>query len=1076
MKRLIFILACGLLPILAAAQSPVDRAVRTLDSLSRGSLDAWKYRTAISMDASEITELSDPKYDDSLWKTLELNQSISVDSCWLRKKILLPKILAGVPLQGLIRFLVSVDDYGYLWVNGRNFGHFPWDGEFDIPGDFKPGTEVVFLIKAINTGGPLRLLRAEFVTDRSKDIRNVVDELCLSLRVGQKLLGFDTYQSNARVRIDPGIDRSVMDRAEKERLNNLLQSLAAKIDTKALESGQTDRFLASAAAVRKELKPVAEYAKRFTLYFDSNAHIDAAWLWRKKETVEVARRTFSAVLNMMNKRPGFTYSQSQAAMYEWMEAQYPDLFRKIQERVRDGRWETVGGMWVEPDCNLPSGESWSHHLLYGQTYFREKFGRIVGIGWNPDSFGYNWNMPQFFQNAGIDAFITQKIGWNDTNVFPYRVFWWEGPDRSRILAYFPFDYVETVDNPFKLVDWMRQFEANTGFTKLLVLFGVGDHGGGPSLEMLDRIDKLSLITVFPSIEHGTATNYLNWLKGQNLGGLPVWNDELYLEYHRGTYTTQASTKKWNRACETLLTSAEKFSAIATLFDRPYNREDMRTAWKKVLFNQFHDILPGSGIREVYMDADQTYREAAEIGKHELGSSLETLSRIVDTKTLPEGVPILVFNPLGWERTDLVTVPLSEAETGDWTVCDAGGKVIPSQTVVRDRYRREILFVAPNVPAAGYAGFVLKKGKTPPPFSGLTVSSTSLESGFFRIEIDTLSGWVTRITDKKAGREILIGPGNRLQLLEDKPTAWDAWNIGLTGKEYPSRFDGAEIIETGPVRATIRLQRSFLKPGVVKEFPTEDFPTSFFTQDVTLVDGLDRIFFTTGVEWWEEKTMLKVAFPFTLFDSTATFEIPYGSIQRSTTRTRTLDRGKWEVSAQRWADLSSGGYGISLLNNSKYGHDITKNVLRLSLLRSPKWPDPTADQGNHSIDYALYPHAGDWKNGTVRRGYEFNTPLVPVRTDRHKGKLPIRQSFIRLEPANLVLATVKQTEQDPACWVIQWYDANGQAVDAVLTLPETPRTAVLSDFLEQDGNPLPIEGTNIRVSTPAHSVVTVKVGF
>ena len=338
--------------------------------------------------------------------------------------------------------------------------------------------------------------------------------------------------------------------------------------------------------------------KRYTLFFDANAHIDAAWLWRDKETIEVCKNTFTSVLNMMDARPDFTYTQSAAAYFDWMERLYPDVFHRIQQRVKDGRWEIVGGMWVEPDCNLPSGESWMRHLLYAKNYFRNKLGADVKIGWNPDSFGYNGNMPEFYSDAGIDAFITQKIGWNEYNVFPYRLFWWQSADSSRVLSYFPFDYVNTVDNPFQLVDWLRQFDANTGFEKMMILFGVGDHGGGPSDEMIDRIERLKKLDIYPTIEYGTATQYLDWVKNHDLSNLPVWNDELYLEYHQGTFTTQAKMKEWNRRSEVLLTNAEKLSSLASLYGKPYRGNDLEEAWRNVLFNQFHDILPGRAFGKI----------------------------------------------------------------------------------------------------------------------------------------------------------------------------------------------------------------------------------------------------------------------------------------------------------------------------------------------------------------------------------------------------------------------------------------------------------------------------------------------
>jgi alpha-mannosidase len=700
----------------------------------------------------------------------------------------------------------------------------------------------------------------------------------------------------------------------------------------------------------------------------------------------------------------------------------------------------------------------------------------VKIGWNPDSFGYNWNMPQFYINAGIDAFITQKIGWNDTNVFPYRLFWWEGPDGSRVLSYFPFDYVSEVKNPYQLVDWLRQYEANTGFTKMMVLFGVGDHGGGPSLEMIDRIERFKSLDIYPTIEFGNSATYLNWIKQHDLSTLPVWKDELYLEYHQGTYTTQARMKKYNRTGEMLMTNAEKFSSLAAFAGGSYNGTALEEAWRKLLFLQFHDILPGSSIREVYIDANDKHLEAQEIGKFELEQSLQYLTRQVNTSKLRQGLPVVVFNPLSWDRTDIARVRLPKGNEAEHAVFDDQGKEIPSQAVSTGLYQREIIFIASAVPSLGYKTYQLRKQRPMAQTGTLTTSQTKLENEFFTISVDPETGWLKSVIDRRNGKEILSGPGNELQLLADYPTAWDAWNVGLTGVKYPSTFRRVEIVENGPVRVVLRLYRDYLMPGTKKDFPTEDFPTSFFTQDVILYNGIDRIDFKTDVDWWEEKTFLKVAFPLSVSDTVATYEIPYGTIQRSTQLRDSWEKAKVEVPAHRWADVSQGDYGVSLLNNSKYGYDIKGNTMRLSLLRSPKWPDPTADRGKHSIEYSLYPHTGTWRAaGTVQRGYEFNNPLIAVMTDSHKGKLPETNSFVRLSPSNLVLTSIKKAEDSDA-WVIQWYDAGGEESQATLWLPRVPKNVVRTNFLEEGGAPVTAEKNLVRVNTKRSSVVTLKVYF
>ncbi len=1068
----------GALAILLLAATPavgataVDGLADRLDAATRLSFDDWKASPDLKTGRFEGDAPAKPDFDDSRWDNLKFKEKIYPDSCWLRKTIVLPETYLGQKVAGRARILVTVDDAGTLFVNGESRGYFGWDGTFDLTPDAKPGERFTIAIKAVNTGGPLRIFRADVELLAAKEIRQKVEGFALSLRVGQKLLGFDTYQTSSNNKVDPKSDASTVSRDDKIRLGALLEEIAGGVDVSALEQGRVEPFLASVERARAALRPIGEFAKRYTLFFDANAHIDAAWLWRERETVAVAKNTFSSVLNMFDARPGFTYTQSSAAYYDWMERLYPDLFRRIREKAREGRWEVVGGMWVEPDCNLPSGDSWARHLLYGKRYFREKLGVDVKIGWNPDSFGYNWNMPQLYRQAGIDAFITQKIGWNAVNVFPHRVFWWEGPDGSRVLSYFPFDYVNTVDDPFRLVDWVRQFDANTGFRKMMVLFGVGDHGGGPSLEMLDRVDRLRSLDVYPAIEYGTATQYVAWLRGQDLAKLPVWKDELYLEYHEGTFTTQAKTKEWNRRSETALTDAEKLSTLATLVGRRYDGAALQEAWKHVMFNQFHDILPGSSIREVYVDAPERYRAAEEITRHESSGALRKIADAADTSKV-EGTPVIVFNSLGWERKDAVRVELPPGEDGEVAVFDARGREVPAQVLPAGRYAREVLFVADAIPPLGYAVYDLRRRK-PAANPSLTAAGSRIENEFLAVELDPASGWVKSIVDKRSGKEALAGPGNELQLLEDRPAAWDAWNIGLTGTRYPSTLRSVEVVERGPARVVLRATRDYLKPGVKKEFPTEDFPSSFFTQDMVLHAGIDRVDFITGVDWWEEKTMLKVAFPVTVADPFASYEIPFGSIARPTGERDSWEKAKREVPAQRWADLSQDDFGVSLLTRAKYGFDIKGSTMRLSLLRSPVWPDPTADRGKHTIEYALYPHAGRWRSAsTVRRGAEYGTPLLAMVTGRHRGSEPSEKSFVALGPERYVLSSIKRAE-DSEAWVVRWYESKGEKGEAELSLPFAPSKVVRSNFLEEDGEALPVAGRMVKVATPPNGVVTLKV--
>jgi alpha-mannosidase len=1076
MKTLLLFLNCLVIITSAFAQTDVDRLATELNRISTVAYDSWKVSPDLKQAAAIKGDPTAADFDDSRWNVLTLNQSIRPDSCWIRKEIVIPEKFMGQNVGGTVKLLVSVDDYGYMWIDGESKGYFPWDGEFILTKDAKPGQKFVIAIKAINTGGPLRLIRAEIEMETMATAVSSMRDFALSLRVAQKLLSFDTYQTNANQKIDPGTDKSKINSDEKTKLNTLLQSLAREININSLKEGKIETFSKSIDNVRTKLQPVRDYVRKFKLVFNANAHIDAAWLWRERETVEVCKNTFTSVLNMMDSRPDFTYTQSSAQYYDWMEKLYPDVMNRIKGRVKDGRWEVIGGMWIEPDCNLIGGESWMRQLLYAKKYFREKFGVDVKIGWNPDSFGYNWNMPQFYIQAGIDAFITQKIGWNEKNVFPYRCFWWESPDGSRILSYFPFDYVNIVDDPYQLVDWLRQYEANTGFTNMMILFGVGDHGGGPSNDMLARIEKLKKLDIYPNVEYGTTTQYLDWLRTQDLSALPVWKNELYLEYHQGTFTTQAKNKEWNRKSETLLTNVEKFSTFAYQNGGKYNESDIEEAWKHVLFNQFHDILPGSSIREVYIDAAERYDAAAAIGNYEMTNALNHLSGLVKTDAVKDAKPLIMFNALNWERSDIATVALPTGDKSEFKVIDFKGKEIPSQIIQRDKYNRDLIFKTNAVPSMGYEVCYLKNSVPSAYTPKLNVSKEKIENEFFTVLLDQSTGWIKSIVDKRNGKEILSGPGNVLCLLEDKPTAYDAWNIGWTGVQYPTTLRRIEVAENGPVRATVKIMRDFLKPGVVKEAPTQSYPSSFFTQSITLYEGIDQIFFTTEADWWEEKTMVKVAFPVTIDAAVASYEIPYGSIQRSTQWKDRIDSAKVEVPALRWADLSQDDYGVSLLSRAKYGYDIKGNVIRLSLLRSPKSPDPTADRGKHRIEYSLYPHSGEWrKAGTVYRGYEYNNPLKVVIDKNHKGRLPYEYSFVKLAPSNLILTTVKKMEGSNAV-IYQWYDAEGKEGMAALKLTAVPKKAVLSNFLEEDGKPLVIKGDIVEVPSGKNAVVTVKVYY
>lgn len=925
-----------------------------------------------------------------------------------------------------------------------------------------------------------------------------IENYILSLKVAKRLLSNSTYQTSLFLRQDPGIDRSKVPQEYLSRLRQILSTGVEKINLRSLEEGKLDRLEKSIEASLKELEPVRAFAKEYTLHLTANAHIDLAWLWRWEETVQICHDTFSSVLKMLPRHP-FTFTQSQAQTYKWIEERYPNLFQEIQKAVKQGRWEIVGGMWVEPDCNLIDGESWVRQILYGKRYFKEKFGRDVKIGWNVDSFGYNWNIPQIYKKSGINVFITQKLGWNDTNIFPYHLFWWQAPDGSRILTYFPYEGYNFTIQSYRFVDLLKQFEFNTGLRDMMILFGLGDHGGGPTEEILSEAEELKDIFIYPKVKYGTAEEYINRIiKQVNMDTLPVWKDELYLEYHRGTYTTQAQAKYHNRKSEILLMDAERISILAHLYRAAsYPKHRLAQAWEKVIFNQFHDILPGSGIRSVYQDSEEDYARIRKIGKNIIEESLDKISCRVNTSEV-SGLPVVVFNSLFWPREELITIPSPANE--DFVVTDSQGKTCFCQRVEEENStsmeNKSKLLCKVKLPSFGYTTLFIKQNKKVKPQvdqqsrEQVKVDKYSLENEFFKVGIDPATGNLASIYDKRKQREVLAGKGNQLQILEEDKSKFDAWNIAYTDKRWLlNKAESVKVVEKGSLRGVIRARRSFLgdtKLNFFTDAPALDYPSSFFVQDIILYQGIPRIDFVTLVDWWEDNKLLKVAFPIRVKSKCATYEIPFGSILRPTTEDNSWEKARFEVPALRWADLSQDDYGVALLNNSKYGCDIHGNTIRLTLLRSPasnelkslSVPDPLADRGKHTIRYSLVPHLGNWKEALVhRKAYEFNfNPYIKfIKIQQKKTNEPREKSFLKIEPDNVVLTAFKQCEEELGHLILRVYEIWGQKSTVKIQLPIKVARVFKTNLIEEQKEEIELDKENkIKVDIGAYEILTLRV--
>src|SRR6202451_1257316 len=865
-----------------------------------------------------------------------------------------------------------------------------------------------------------------------------------------------------------------------------LDAAVNAIDFSPLAKGNQTGFDASLRNSHAKLETLRPWLQQFTIRAVGNAHIDMAWLWPWTETVEVVRNTFQSVLDLMREYPDFKFTMSSARAYEWMQEKYPDLFAQIQQRVKEGRWEIVGGMWVEPDLNMPAGESLVRQILVGKRYFQKNFGIDVKIGWNPDSFGYNWQLPQIYKKSGMDYFVTQKLLWaHEFTTFPYKLFWWQAPDGSRLLTYFPHDYAGGIDAESLGSDlsiWMPSIYGKklTDSPEMMHLYGVGDHGGGPTRVMLDHALQLSSPdAVFPKLQFSFAKSFFDDLdKKLPSMNVPTWNGELYFQYHRGVFTTQTETKRRIRRTEENMLNAEQFASIATLYGRAYPQDEMELAWKNLLFDHFHDIMPGSGIAVNYLDAKRNLEDVDRAASEVTHGALREISAHVNTQA--EGVPVIVFNSLSWSRTEVIEAEAQlPAPATQIEAHDAEGKPAESQLLSIDpaTHRAHFLLLT-HTPAVGYQTyFVRTAAKALTNNLMLKAFADTLENEFVRVKIDPQTGCMTSLFDKRGNTEALApsetdtgGPknsicGNLLQTFVDKPEKWDAWNIDADFEKQHWDLDHADevkLVESGPLRAVIRI--------------TNHFQNSTFIRDVTLYAGIPRVDIKMQTEWHEKHILLKVAFPVSAHSDHATYEIPYGSVERPTPRNTPAEKAQFEVPAQRWADISDSSHGFSLLNDCKYGYDAKGNVLRLSLLRSPNFPDPHADEGHHEFTYSLFPHDQSWRESrTPLRGYELNYKLIAIQTPMHQGSLAPQHSFLQIGNDNVILTALKKAE-DGNDLVLRFYEWAGQEKDIQFTFPANAVSASETNLMEVPIASLPVHDGTVVVHTKPYEIKTVKLQF
>ena len=807
------------------------------------------------------------------------------------------------------------------------------------------------------------------------------------------------------------------------------------------------------------------------VYCVGHSHIDLAWLWTLAITREKAIRTFSSMLRLMDRYPEFIFTASQAPLYQFVQEDAPEVYAEIKKRIAEGRWDPEGAMYVEADCNLTSGESLVRQVLYGKRFFKNELGVDSKVLWLPDVFGYSAALPQILRDCGVDYFMTTKISWNEYNQFPFDSFRWRGIDGTEILSHFipATDYQPVMKTHFTTYNGMlfpsqvkgshQRYQQKHCSKQMLFAFGHGDGGGGPTAAMLENARRMQHgLPGLPRTQMSTVRNFFEQLDAETHYGdsLPYWAGELYFEYHRGTYTSQARIKRDNRRNEFLLGNLEKAASAASLLGEAYPDQLLQDSWQTLMLNQFHDILPGSSIAEVYEEAARQHAKL----RSDVRPVLDKMLSVVASHITASQSGAVVFNPSGVTVSDVVAMSLPpEGVPLAVSPADRPDQIFPVQ-----QGDNEILFFAQDIPANGYRSFVFLN-QPAPGNSGIIVTPEHIETPFLKIEMDSQANLVS-IYDKNSDRQILTAcqTGNLLEVYEDRPYQWDAWDINDYYRQKKWNIDdvqGVEVLECGPVRGVLRIRRRFMK--------------STITQEIRVYADQPRIDFHTSVDWQEHHLLLKAAFPVDIHAEEATYEIQYGNVTRPAHRNTSWDDARFEVCAHKWADFSEEGYGVSLLNDYKYGYDIHDSVMRLTLIKSATYPDPQADIGEHVFTYSLLPHLEGWRqSATVSQAYALNNPLLslPLKP-RPDAALPNTGSLMKSDKSNVIVEVIKQAE-DSDCIIARLYECHNRRTQVTLHTLLPVKEAWDCGIMEDRSIPLITDHSTILLSLRPYEIRTIKL--
>ncbi len=974
--------------------------------------------------------------------------------CWFKQTLTVPKSFKG---KHVIYSVVPYTHEGWLDTTNPQLIFFV-NGKCVQGGD---RNHRYFTVSKCAKGGE----KLEIYINAHADAR----EFRREINMGALLQVYDDIAADIYYDIATPLEVAGFYDCDDTRRVNLVNTLNEACNLLDIDSGDVESFHKSAKKAKAYLNKNL-YGKfgEETAWCVGHTHIDVAWLWRLRQTREKAARSFATVLKYMDEYPEYRFMSPQAQLYDFVKQDYPEVYEGIKKRIKEGKWEAEGSMWVEADTNVASGEALIRQFLVGKRFFRSEFGVDNKIMWLPDVFGYSAALPQIIKKSDMDYFMTTKISWNEYNRFPFDTFKWKGIDGTEVLAHFstgrrptdnPLENYQTTYNtylsPEEIIGGYRRYAQKELGKDYLISYGYGDGGGGVSAEELEYSKRMSRgIEGCPVVKQTKSLDFFKHLDKQvsNNRKLPTWCGELYLEFHRGTLTSQARNKKYNRKSECLYHDVETFAAIANKkagFEYP--KDELLANWKLILLNQFHDILPGSSIKEVYEDSKVQYEQVLANGCKMAGDAQAALVANIDLKKNS----LVIFNSTGFARKDAV---VAEAPVkGNFAIFNANGEEVAYQKT----YDGKITFIA-EVPAKGYASYEIKKQK-PSEFKAVNAAAKKAETDFFKVSFDK-NGNIGKLIHKATGRSVTVAgkPVGKVRAFQDRPHNHEAWDIKCYFEELSWELDfvKAELIELGAVRAVYKVDRKFRN--------------SAFTEYYIIYKDLDRIDVDYEADWHEDHVVLKAEYPVDVNAVKAAFDIQFGNLERSTSRNTSWDFAQFEESMHKWIDLSDNSFGLSLINDCKYGCDIKEGVMRPTLFRCATSPNTVQDREHHSFTFSIYPHAGKPDStDLINQAYNINFPLYAVYSAAHGGSLADEYSFISCDKKNIVIETVKIAE-DSDDVIVRVYETWNSKTAAAFTLGEEIAALSECNMMEEKDVPLAFSGNTFIAEFKPFEIKTFKV--